>query len=404
MSKQAKIYGILGTLAVLLILVIEYNKPKKINWFPSYVASHKIPYGTKVLNTLLPKYFSNTEQVYRSPYEFLSRNDSIQGTYFFVNQSIEFGSTDLEELLDWTAAGNHLFIAAESFESNLLDTLNLEVASLYDASSLDPTFKHFLSNPELSKYTASFKKDYYTAYFSTIDTLKSVVFSEVMVDNDSVSTPKREITGIQQSFGEGIITLSTFPEAFTNYFLLKEEQPGYTSGLLTYIDSTEPLYVDNHHKAGKTFYTSPMYLFLNTRSFKWAYYMVLIGALVYIVFEGKRKQRAIPIIEPIKNQSLAFTRTIANMYFENNRQADIIQHKIQYFLEYIRTRFYLSTDKLDHKFFHALALRSNHSIEEVEAFFNKLKNLQGAHTISNNQLIQLEQQIQQFKAKVDGTK
>lgn len=402
MLKRGRAYIIIGVLAFLLLLVFEYNKPKKINWFPSYVSTHKIPYGTKVINDLLPKYFSKVQQVYKSPYEFLSRSDTINGTYLLVNGSIEFGRTDLREVLRWVKEGNHLFMASESFETDLLDTLNLEISSLYDTQSISPIFSHRLVNKDLKSEKMVFEKDYYSTYFSKIDTLKSVVLGQVSFENDSLTTPKTQVDFVQQPFGNGKITLSTFPEAFTNYAVLKDGHPKYTAGLLAYIDSELPLLIDNHHKEGKTFYTSPMYLFLNTKELKWAYYMVLIGTLVYVIFEGKRKQRTIKVITPLKNQTLAFTRTIANMYFENNRQAEIAQHKIKYFLDYIRSKFYLKTDPLDAQFYEALAYRSNHTVEEIEQLFKSLLQIQNAQQVSNEKLLQLEKTIQQFKTKAHG--
>lgn len=402
MFKQGSAYIIIGALAIILLLVFEYNKPKKVNWFPSYVATHKIPYGTKVFNDLLPKFFPKAQQVYRTPYEFLSRNDSLNGTYLFINERIEFGKTDLNEILSWVDKGNHLFMVSESFEYELLDTLNVGTSSMYDDQAVNPTFLHRLVNERAMIDQVPFERDYYSVYFSKLDTLNTVVLGQIQHENDSAGAKQHEVNVIQQYFGDGKITLSTFPEAFTNYFVLKGDRRKYTAGLLGYIDADLPLYVDNHHKSGKTFYTSPMYLFLNTKEFKWAYYMVLIGALVYVIFEGKRKQRAIKVITPLKNQTLAFTRTIANMYFENNRQVEIVQHKIQYFLDYVRTRFYLSTEKINADFYRALAMRSNHTEKEIKRMFKRFETLQKAQRVTNEQLKELEKNIQEFKVKADG--
>ena len=129
---------------------------------------------------------------------------------------------------------------------------------------------------------------------------------------------------------------------------------------------------------------------------------MLIGALLYIIFEGKRKQRAIKVIAPLKNQTLVFTRTIADMYFENNKQREIAEHKIHYFLDYVRTTFYLSTEKIDEQFYTNLASRSNHSKEEMVKLFTTFQNIQKTSHVTNAQLEQLERLIQDFKAKADG--
>ena len=127
MIKRGRIYIIIGLLTLLGIFLLEYNKPKDINWFPSYVSHHKIPYGTYVLNDLMEKSFADlVQQVQKPPFEFLTRTDSIQGTYFFVNETVAFEEAELNAILDWVDEGNQLFVASEYFEKKLLDTLHLE--------------------------------------------------------------------------------------------------------------------------------------------------------------------------------------------------------------------------------------------------------------------------------------
>jgi len=403
MVKKGWTYLLIAVIAIGGIFMLEYNKPKQVNWFPSYVSHHKIPYGTYVLNELMEGFFSSRlSQIHKPPFELLSRNDTVQGTYFFVNESITFEEAELNALLDWTSKGNSIFIASSNFEGRLLDTLNLEQTSLYNESELKPHFYHQLVNPNLKSRTVAFEKDYYTMVFDKIDTLNTEVLGEVYVQSDSTDTIEKHINMIRQPFGQGEIILSTFPKAFTNYFILKDENRAYTAGLLTYLGTEGQILMDNFHKSGKSFYTSPMYLFLNTKEFKWAYYLALIGALIYVIFEGKRKQRAIPVVKPLKNQTLAFTRTIANMYYENKEQQQITQHKIAYFLEYIRTRLHLPTQKLDTSFLRTLAVRSNNSLEDVEALFRLIEKLQSKPQITDMELQDLNKKIEAFKAHVDG--
>ncbi|GLU45515.1 DUF4350 domain-containing protein [Allomuricauda sp. NBRC 101325] len=403
MFKKGWVYIVIAFLTLLGIFALEYNKTKDINWFPSYVSHHKIPYGTLVFNDLMEKLFPNSiEQVQQPPFEFLMRNDEIEGTYLFVNESVAFEEAELNTLLDWVDTGNTLFVASESFDQTLLDTLHLDLKSLYNTSKLDPTFYHQLVNPNLSNTPIAFKQDYYAETFGEIDTLQTVVIGEVYVESDSTETISKHFNIIRQPFGSGEIILSSFPKAFTNYFILKDNNREYTAGVLSYLNRTDTIYMDNFHKSGKSFYTSPMYLFLNTKELKWAYYLILIGALVYVIFEGKRKQRAIPIVEPVKNQTLAFTRTIADMYFENGEQKLITEHKIAYFLDYIRTKLHLPTQEWDETFFNNLASRSNMELEDVKALFSLMERLQAKEKITNEELEKLNKNIEAFKAKADG--
>ncbi|MGB1308240.1 MAG: DUF4350 domain-containing protein, partial [Oceanihabitans sp.] len=130
MKTKGKLYIILTVLTILFIVVLEYTKPQKINWFPSYASHHKIPFGTFIFQEQLERIFSkkNIIPINQSPFDYLKHNDSIQGTYVFINNTLSFGDEELDLLLNWTAKGNTLFIASEELNGNLQDTLNLKKA------------------------------------------------------------------------------------------------------------------------------------------------------------------------------------------------------------------------------------------------------------------------------------
>ncbi|MBU2928210.1 DUF4350 domain-containing protein [Winogradskyella psychrotolerans] len=399
MSKKGKLYIILVAFTILAIVVLEMNKPKAINWFPSYATHHKIPFGTYVFNDQLQRVSDSVAIVDRPPFEYLKNND-INGTYLFYNGSIAFGKEELNSLLDWVSDGNTLLVAAVDFEEQLLDTLQLNTRSITTFDNFNNDYQVKLVNPDLDtakSYKYDRAKTFY--HFNEIDNSNTSVIG--LIDTYHGENKPMEdslISTIKQPFGEGEIILSTFPQAFTNYFILQSPNQDYTAGLLSYVDTSKPIYVDTYYKTGKTFYTSPMYLFLNTPSLKWAYYIMLIGALIYIIFEGKRKQRAIPIVNPLKNQTVDFTRTIANMYYESGKHKDISQHKVHHFLEYIRNTLHLSTAEINTSFINNLAARSNNTVEDTQTLFKLIESLQLKNEISNIELERLNTLIEQFKS------
>ncbi len=403
MIKKGGIYIILAVITLVIFMALEYNKPKEVNWFPSFATHHKIPYGTKVLNDLMEQRFGDKMiPVFRPPYEYLKQNDSISGTYFLLNNDLKLDKTEVEELLEWTAKGNTLFLAGSSFGQSLPDELEFETRILY-SDDIQHNFYMQLVNPHIkTDEPIIFSKKSNFSYFHKIDTLKTTVLG--VIDNfETISVKNANV--IKQNYGKGTIILSTFPIAFTNYFILENNNnTNHTSGLLSYLDNSKNIYVDNHHKTGKTFYTSPMRIFLSAKELKWAYYIVLIGVLFYVFFEGKRKQRAIPIVTPLKNQTLAFTRTIADMYYEKSRQKEITEHKINFFMEYIRSKFYVNTLEKNDDFYNSIAARSFHTKDEVKELFSYIEQLTNQPNITNEELKKLNTTIEEFKVKANGRK
>ncbi len=402
MGKKGGIYIVIAVLTLSAFMLIQYSKPKEINWFPSYVAAHKIPYGTYVFTTIMETMFNEQlQQVYTPPFEFIGANDTLVGTYLFINNNIQFNKEELNSLLEWTSKGNTLFIASKNFEEKLRDTLGLDVDYMYSGFETNQKQVHTLVNPNFNLTDSiTFNRDTSTPYFSEIDTLNSSVLGQVTIRIEEKE--KLKINMLKHPFGDGSIILSTFPEAFTNYFILKDENKNYTAGLLSYLDDKRPIYIDNHYRSGKSFYTSPMYIFLNTKELKWAYYIALIGALVYVVFEGKRKQRAIPVVTPLTNRTLDFTRTISDMYYVQSDQKAIAEHKINYFLDWIRTRYYIGSITKEDDFYSNLANRSGHSLEFVRRVFSFMEQIRNSDQLTDADLLKLNTLIQKFKAKADG--
>lgn len=401
MNKKGKIYISVIVLAILALIVFDYVKPQKINWFESYAKQHKIPFGTYVFHEQMKRALDAEKivDIDQAPFEFL-KSDSLQkGTYFFMNNNVSFGEVELEKLLDWTSNGNTLFIASNNFEERLLDTLNLETSTLSNFNTdNNDYYLQLKSKALLNDSIYKFDKSYYLFYFNKIDTLNTKIISVVDVKKDSLIEEKAKVNVIKQSFGKGEIILSTFPQAFTNYFILQNPNQDYAAGMLSYLDDSQPIYYDNHYKSGKSFYTSPLYIFLNNQSLKWAYYIVIIGAIFYIIFEGRRKQRAIPVVKPLRNQTIDFTRTIANMYYEKSNHTDIAKHKIQHFLDFIRTHLYLNTNTVNEGFLKNLAARSNNTIADTEVLFKTIKSIKYRTELTEKELEKLNASIEKFKS------
>ncbi len=379
-----------------LIIFMESTKPKPINWFPSYASHHKIPYGTYVLSKEIQKVFPNTtiKTVKEVPYLFL-KDTTLRGTYFFVNGALNFGTEELNELLKFVERGNDVFMSTNRV---WIDTLGIETSQLTTSAFKENT-SYQLLNKHLDTTVIEFDRETYNYVFSKTDTIKTKALGKLIINESDSLQEASGINFIQYQFGKGKFYFHTFPLAFTNYNLLKEENHKYVSSVLSYIDNDKPIFYDAYYKTGKSKVTSPMHYVLSLDNLRWAYYTALIGILFFVIFKGKRTQRIIPIVTPLKNQSLAFTRTIANMYYEKSEHKSIATHKINYFLEYIRTQLHVPTTIINEEFYNFVALRSGNDVKEVQALFQKIKSIQSLSIITKEQLMELNTLIENFKNK-----
>ena len=148
MNKSFKIAfgGIL--LLVLFLTFLQATEPEPINWNPSYLESDKIALGSFVFYESWKESSSaQIEKVSVPPFEFL--NEEHSGTYFFLNDVLSFDDAEMKKLLTWVNDGNTLFLSANSFSQNLLDTLKVETAIKLPGTDLSSQPFINLVNPKL---------------------------------------------------------------------------------------------------------------------------------------------------------------------------------------------------------------------------------------------------------------
>jgi hypothetical protein len=403
MNTRYKIMAGILLLLIALLVLTESAKSEELNWFPSYSAKAKIPLGTFVFYDQLKKKIESqpTQEIKVPPFEFLS--DSVDnGTYFFINDQVSFDPSETKKLLKWVGRGNTLFVSATYQSDKLLDTLNLKLASFFEQKSLSRKPLLNLSNPSLkSELPYLMDKDLGSSYFKVIDTANTTVLGiyDMVRDGDSTKIQEPKVNFVKVPFEKGFVYLHLFPQAFSNFFMLEGSNRNYTAGLLSYLPKEKTLFIDQYYKTGKSFNTSPLFLILSNKYLKWAYYLLLIIALLWVYFEGKRKQRSIPIIKPVPNQTLDFTRTIAGMYLESKDHKQIAQHQINHFLDYLRSTYNTPTAQLNEDFISTIASKSEEPRSNVKQLIDTIIMIRQQAEISEQELINLNTLIENFKAK-----
>lgn len=355
MSRTLKIYIGIFIVVIGFLMYLEYTKPKPIIWTPTYSSKDKIPFGTYIAYNELAQLFpeKNKKRIEQSISSYLSSNNRTGSDVFFIiNQNSTLSETDTEYLLDFVEQGNDAFIVSTFIPTPILDSLHLKIESSYYILNKDfSNVELSLVNPSFSNPRYKFEKVDQYAYFSKIDSMNSVILGQYHMGIET------KTNFIKQKYGEGYFYIQLFPEAYSNYFMLKDKNYMYAVNSLNYINKNTILWEENK----KTIHTPPdgilMYIF-NNPPLHWAWVILLCSFVLYSLFFGKRTQRIIPIIKPLKNTTVEFTQTIGNLYYNNKEHKDIINKKIKYFLYYVKEHYYMNIEKINTEFSDLLHLKS----------------------------------------------
>lgn len=375
MNKTLKIYLILLLLIIIAIFFIDSNTPKPINWSPTYSLNDKIPFGMYVfdneIKTLLKD--SKIEKINTTPYEFFASNYNYQdtisggyiknGTFLYIDNNANIDEESINELLTYVSYGNKAFISANDFPRYLLDTLKLNITSQYSAKN---KIKNSILNPKLGTKEYALNEGALNNYFNKIDTLQTTFLGTVKQDSAHVNF-------IKLKYYDGEIYIHNQPVAFTNFHLLKSDHFEYAQKVASYIPKGNVYWYTKNQTSG-LISSSPMRFILSQPALKWAWWLFLMGMLLFMIFNAKRKQRIIPIIKPLPNTTVEFIKTIGNLYLQEGDYDNIINKKIVYFLEKIRSEYLLDTSILDDVFINKLQQKTGKNKEDIAHVVGLIKN------------------------------
>ncbi|WET03783.1 DUF4350 domain-containing protein [Flavobacterium sp. YJ01] len=375
MDRNIKIYIAFLVLLFGFILLIDKGQPKPIDWTPTYSVNDKIPFGLYVFDQEANRFFKN-QKIKRisteTAYEYLDseyddskdvENYKVKGNFINISEVNNIDDRSMIEIIYFVSHGNNAFLSMKEFPSLLLDSLKVRTQADFPPADSVVTW---LANKKLSnkKYTLNSGLN---DYFSKIDTLNTTVLG---YQNNKKN---KQINFIEVPYKNGYFYLHTQPVAFTNYTLLKKDHYKYAENVLSYFSKGDVFWYNKEPK-DERISGSPLRYIMSQPPLKSAWFLGLLGILIFMIFNAKRKQRVVPIIKPLENLTVDFTKTIGNLYYQEGDHTNLIDKKIIYFLEKIRTDFLIDTTKLNDDFIKKLHYKTGKDEKDIEELVSLINN------------------------------
>ncbi|WP_298551221.1 DUF4350 domain-containing protein [uncultured Algibacter sp.] len=401
MKKILPVLIILVVLVITASVVIGVKRTKTVDWEQSFDEKSNKPYGVSVLYKELPKLFKDYKirTVYHQPASYLKANSEdgygehvAEGTYIIIGNSDYLEDDSIDELLNFVDAGNTLLLSDYYFPQKFHDTLDVSVNFVENKKDSIS----YLSLKHVNIEEIILDRNASDQYFSEFDSINHTVLGHSKIDY-------KHVNFLKVPFGKGYVFLHTEPKAFTNYHLLKEKRYKYAEGVLSYLPDNH-VYFDSYTKIqtgydGDVEKESNLGWFLEQLSFKWAWFTAIVFGILFMIFNAKRRQRIIRIIKPLQNTTIAFVKTVSNLYFDTKDHKNLVDKKITYFLEKIRRDLNLNTDVLDEEFTEKLASKTGKKKDDVKKLVNYINLMRSKNEFFEENLIKLNKHIEAFYTK-----
>lgn len=396
--KKTKYLFVFSCLLLASCNLIRNNSQKKqINNRVTLKSNDKIPYGTYVaqnnLEYIFPDAKVETNELSPASYRsFISSSGTYSSEhsqpslYVIISPYFSPTSREYDAIMRYIGRGNHVFISSFRWGQEFKDSLKLRVLNVVAAtdslklSLLEPLYHDSLSYA----YPGEAKNAYFSSYNATYSTV---------LGRDYLGNPNL----IQQTYeGGGSLYMHSSPLAFSNFFLLHKSNMSYFNNVFSYLPARiTHIEWDEYFRYGREDFNS-LQMLLDTPPLAWALWLLLAMFLIIYLFETKRRQRIIPKIQPLRNTSLDFVKTIGRLYYQYRDNKNLGMKMTVHLLAHVRHRYNIPASLSDERFVERLAHKSGYPADKVQQLVQRAKNMNESPRISDEELMEYHKLTEDF--------
>lgn len=346
-------YILIFSCLTIVFTLLEFSKTEVTNWSRNLSPDKKSPFGLYVFDQEAPRLFKGKfYKIGDSPYDYYSKKQEYPHNILLVEPYIDPSSWN--KILKQVAQGSDLLYISEYADYYLKDTLKFEDKRI----NFDEEKILRFTDRKLQNIRMSLNKMASGNGFSFINK-QSEILGTVSSSNDSIGA-----NFIKIKYGKGHVYVHMEPIVLTNYYLLGTPQGKYyVENIFSFLPDRKTLWFTEIEKIPQS--VSPMRFILANPPLKYAWWLFLLGLLLFVLFRAKRKQRVIPILQQPRNHSAEFVKSVGNLYLQEGDFHDMMLKKIQYFLYRVRTELLIDTSVLDEYFAKKIQIKTGASQEII---------------------------------------
>lgn len=423
-SSNSKAFLIAGLIIALGAVVLFFFASKRFNWNETYQESASVPYGASLLSELVEASLPQESR-------FIRVNDTLrtsvnlddlapQSTYLYIGREYYADSADIAFIATLLEHGHRAIIISHTFNRRLLTTFldHFDDEDEWMPWGVTPT-ELFRSNDSaavlslLSAPEASFEIKH--IYDHKVSNRVWVTFPLGLVTHDGYDVlylgdaEHHGANFIRIASDQGDLYLHSTPIAFSNFWLRTPEGFRYASEALAVRGNGDVIWdaYNRDFRFTKGDFTPQRYshedgflsFLLANRGLRASWFILLALAALFLAFGGRRNQRPVAVLSPLRNTSLNFAETIGTMYRLENEHKKLTSLKMRLFKAHVRERYNLSTRLMteDREAFIAkLAERSHSEPQVIRDVLEIYDIIEGRNDPDGAKLVRLHNAIEKF--------
>jgi hypothetical protein len=396
-NRRTSIFIILGSVAVAVGLYFLLTSDDHYVWSETYYDDGDQPYDLSLFKKTLEGSSEDFEILagLSADTSFLESNNT---TLVYIGGYAFLDSSETAVVKRFASKGNSVFISSRTIGGTLR---YLDDCGIADDKAITNKIEADKIRLSTSDKSIAISRDVYNepTNHSWIY-LSEVSCYEVLGNMESDGEKRPNL--VSKKIGKGRIVIHSNPLAFTNYHLRRDSVFEYVNAVLAtttgskywYLEPNEP--IDSDGSDGPNITESPLRFILSNPPLKWAWYLVILATLLYVLNSVRRKQRAIPVQKLPKNQTAEYLDMIYRLFRKEGKHKDIIQSQIKLLQAYLKNKYGLNTHKQNSEFFEVASTKLKLDKKYLEQFFKLLDRARHNSTLSDSDLLEIDREINEF--------
>jgi len=404
-AKSTLISGLIMVAIITIITIfmfqqdtIRINRKFDWNWFIMLDKDNTHPYGLYyVYNSIKGSVPASNFTLIDTSVSQQLMTSSTGNAYILIGNRFHFTPADVDTICKFVYSGNVAFISSDDFDwlycndaSEVINDdlyYNTGIDYYYYRNDVELVLK---SNPDIS-YVIKASDSFYNTwnYFSEITPHVDVICYMDGLYPTHIAIP----------YGEGIFYLHSNPLMLSNFFLVHEPGLSYFNTCLEPL-ADKKLYWDEASKywqfpEGER--TNFLWFIHSNRELNWAWHILLIGILVFIVFRSKRIQRIIPVTVRPVNHSSGYAKLVSALYYRSNYHKHIVVEMRNQFLNFLAIRYGLKISLKNYDYYiPRIAKASGISENNIRETYKLWLELEVSTDDSKRRLIRIDELFDYF--------
>lgn len=435
MRKDIRIWIFLAAAIGLVVLYLVLFGNKRINWSEDYVLDKGRAKGMYFITELLRRYDSDRKFKELDEPIHLSLKKAVEpSNYIFIGEDIYLVDNDADVLLDFVSKGNNAFIFTENLPEELFKEFNPKPSYIYYESKKSKGAVFSLDYPDLYLkqdscfgYNRYGYSERYWQYIKedSLELIEAEVLGRVKFKGKVEEYRLIDSTGAYQinnhdsdyyavnyfrvKYGDGYFYFHTDPVVFSNVHLIENNNLDYVSDVFSYLNKGDLLWEEHNwvfkrpylkrYVPRSTFFRkdeSVLKMILENQELKWGWYGLLLMGILFVIFNGKRKQATIPILADRSNTTLIQIKKMGYLYKDVGEYFEITQNMFENFLWYLHVKLNIDTHQDTEKIIRDILKTTKYDEDEIRSIFSRYQKIENWKSVTHGVFIKLHDDIEKF--------